>query len=650
MANKRVRVENAISGSTRSPGVTTIPSEALGSSPTMERTASSPTIPVIVREGEAAPKSTPLSDNERKIRKFAVQGARGGFSKQADASMMDSFNNGIYSPQLSTDFLEQPQNIREQIAFYRFFYRKHEIIGRAIDIHSTLPLSKVRLIPPKGKNKHMNEYVFKYFENMCNRMKLFKNLIAIAHEYWLVGFGYVFAEENDWKDNLPPEEVAVRKEKSQTRAQYLNKTFGIIDKDPDYLGWDRLVVLPPEQVKVKKILMTDDYAISFCPDSETKSMLMKEQADDSLRGVYEQGVKPPSNRFADKVLDSVASSGEIPLDTDPNKGSHVFLLSRKKSQYEPRGTSIIERCIPTLILMDKLRQAQAAIASRHMTPMRLIWIENGSDVDVDALREMVDYALVDPDFSIITNYEVHWEEMSSNGRLLDISAENESALQRLYAGLGVTAELLTGSGSYSGSRVSQEVLNNGYMLFREEIQEYVEENLFKPVARKKGFMEYDDYGNEVLLYPKLSFTRLAIRDNDQFFDAAFQLYQKGSISIDLILDILNIDPDSTREKIEKDLFTVNDSNFNEFTRNVYSAAASAVVTNTNIIQKLADYVGLTVVPEEPPKEDGGSRFASQTPNNVSDDQSEKMKKVMGYLLKNPEILNKIFDNSSKSKA
>jgi hypothetical protein len=353
--------------------------------------------------------------------------------------------------------------------------------------------------------------------------------------------------------------------------------------------------------------------------------------------------KRVKNTISNELKEKIRQSGVIPLDTDPNTGSHVFHLARKKSQYEPLGVSIIERCINTLILLDKLRQAQTSIASRHMTPMRVVWSEGLNSQDVDNLREQVDMALVDPDFSIIANYEIHWEEMGSQGRLLDISAEDENGLNRLFAGLGVTREILTGEGTYTGSKISLEIMNTQYLLFREILQDYVENYLFKPVARKKGFIEYDEYGNEVLLYPRLSFTRLAIRDNEQFFDAVFQLYQKGSVSIDLMLDILNIDPDSTKHKIESDLFTVNDSVFNEVMRNIYTNVAAPLVEKTDLVEKLAEYLKLNMVPEGAAPAEGASRFSStaESKKEISEGSSVKLAKVMKYLQSNPKVLDRI---------
>lgn len=611
------------------------------SSTQMEKPAS-----VIVQNNN--PKVPKLTENEKRARRYATttsmgMGMRAGNNLSnfgfRTADVMDSQTSQFYSPQLSSDFLEKPQNLRERRAFYRFFYNTNEIVRRAVDIHSTLPLSKLRLVPPKGKNKHQNEYVYKFFVDMCDNMKLFKSLIEVAFEYTLMGNVFAFTEESDWREDLEPAEAAKKIQQSKQRSEFLKQKYDIVDKDPLYKGWDKLLILPPDQVRVRKLPLSDGVAVEYLPDPETRKFLTSDIAIDPL---------DPTKRLKSSVSrdlrEKIRQSGVIPLDTDPNTGSHVYHLARKKSQYEPLGTSMIECCINTLVLMDKLRQAQTSIASRHMTPMRVVWAEGLNSDDTDNLREQVDMALVDPDFSIIANYEVHWEEMGTQGRLLDIDAENESSLNRLFAGMGVTREILTGEGTYTGSKVSLEIMNTEYLLFREILQDYVENYLFKPVARKKGFIEYDDYGNEVLIYPRLSFTRLAIRDNEQFFDAAFQLYQKGSISIDLILDILNIDPESTRQKIEKDLFTVNDSIFNEVLRNIYTNVAAPLVEKTNLTQKLAEYLKLEMAAEPPAQEGGASRFSS-TKKIPEQDQNRKIKlaKVIKYFQSNPDALDRILN-------
>ena len=226
-----------------------------------------------------------------------------------------------------------------------------------------------------------------------------------------------------------------------------------------------------------------------------------------------------------------------------------------------------------------------------------------SDEQTDALREQVDLALQDPDYSIITNFQVTWEEMGADQRLPDWSWVWEFTDKQMYAGLGVTENLLSGESSYAGDRIHLEVINTRYMLLREMLQELVEQFFFKPMCRRMGFVEEDEDGNLVVIVPELSFTRLALRDTADTFDSLFNLYQKGSLDIDVILDLLNIDPVQTREKLERDMFTVNDASFNEVLRGIYSGAGSELATNSDAVKKIAENLGL-----EYKKPDGDGRF------------------------------------------
>jgi intein/homing endonuclease len=458
---------------------------------------------------------------------------------------------------------------------------------------------------------------------------------------------FIFAEEHDpyQKNDSDPEshiEVEKRKQLGEQRAKKLFEEFKITDKDPNYMGWDRLVILPPDQVRLEKAPFADRPNIEYIPDSKTSEMIVDSQAGLVQEG-NQGGLKVPQN-----IVEAVSEGGSIPLDTDPYSGSYCYHLARKKSQYETMGVSILERCVNTLLYWDKIRQAQTSIASRHMTPIRIVWAEELSDYDVEELRAQVDMALVDPDFSIIANYQVNWEEMGSNGRLLEVSTEYQIVQDALFAGLGVTREILTGEGVYSGNRISLEILNTHYMLFRELLQEYVEENLFKPVAVKKGFVETDKYGRKKVIYPKLSFTRLAIKDNDSYFDQVMQLYNKGSVSIDVILDMLNIDPDSTKKKIESDMFGVNDAAFQDMMRSLYGAAGNQLLTDSNVMSIIAQKAGLTLA--EPSEEGGGdggfdlgggggARFAST--GGTSEKITKATEKIAELLANNPDKLEEI---------
>lgn len=482
--------------------------------------------------------------------KLANRSSLDSVFKTAGSDILQTQEAPFFSPYLSTDMLELPRTNREKRRWYRHFYKNDPIVGPAIDLHSEIPLSKVTLTIPKAKDYKTAQKILRFYEAMVERINLFQKLLSIAHEYNLIGDVYIFSE---WDE--------------ETKA------------------WSKVTVLDPDTVETKKYPFTDYMEISLIPDPATRELVERANHGDpsALKAL---NTMPPD------ILDYVKQGQNIPLDTDPYSGSHVYHLARKMSDYEESGTSILDRIMRDLLEFEKLRQAQTQIATRNMTPKRVVFAEGLSQDDVEGLREQVEASMIDPDYSIITNYELNWQEIGSNDRLLVLDSEYGRISTRLMSGLGVTAELLSGEATYAGAKITLEVLNTRYLLFREVMQNFVEEVLFKPVAKANGFIELDEDGNERLLYPQLSFRRLALRDSNDTFEALYSLYQKGSVDVSTILDLLNIDPIATRERLESDMGTVNDSAFNELLRGMYQSVSQDLVGKTNITERFAKYLKL----------------------------------------------------------
>lgn len=544
-----------------------------------------------------------LTENELKARKLSKEASFPSMSGNTVPSQSSSF----FSPQLSTDFLELPQSLQEKRELYKHYYNSDPMVGQAIDLHTELPLSKVRLSTPKPTScpkgfkspDDYGRYILRFFEKMCKHVKLFQRLITVLHHFWLDGNVFIFAEDSTV--DIPPSvgHHGVRSvlHEDGTTEEVVD-TGGLVPQDDcddremqyyakHYRGWDKLVILPMDRVKLTTFSFTDKCQIELIPSERERALVLQAKQGDP--DAQKMVTEIPS-----EILECLEEGRLIPLGNDPDEGSFCFHLKARHGAGEDLGSSILDRCLRTLTYREKLRQAQTQIASRNMTPKRIVWAENLSDPDTDDLREQIDLSLVDPDYTIVTNYEVHWEEIGSRDRLLDLSGEYEITDKAMYAGLGVTESLLNGESSYGGDRVKLEVLNTRYMLVREILQDYVEEHLFKPIARRKGFIEKDEWGDERELYPSLSFTRLALRDNQDTFDALFNLYQKGSVPIDLILEMFNIDPNTCREKLEADMFTVNDPVFNEVTRGIYGEVGRKLAEDTDAVQRIAKYLKLNM--------------------------------------------------------
>ena len=565
-----------------------------------------------------------LTKLEKLARREAAQSIRvaaygGDFSNTGGGSIRDADSN-FYSPQLSTDFLELPQSEREKRELFRFWYSSNPIVGSAIDFHTDIPLSKIRLSLPKGKDLERNKQILNFFDKMCKRIRLFQNLYDGTHEYFLQGNSFFFCEDHDMTEEIPEsllidekeEEIgdidyagraSVKKEKKQTPKPTEEQEKNIRDfVAKNYRGWERIQILPPEQIKLETFQYTNRTIMELIPSEKDRLVVMKalEQHDENAMRIAED--------IPREIQENLLNGQPIPLSTSPYDNflcsSFCYHLAHKKSPYDDRGIALLERCLRTLLQLDKYRQAQSSIASRAMTPKRVIWADKMSEIDVDSLRDQVEQAIIDPDFSLVTNFEVHWDEIGARDRLLDLATEYEILNKLLFIGLRVTESMLTGESSYSGERIHLDVMNTMYLLYRETISEFVESYLFAPVAEKKDFFEIDEYGNKVLLYPKLQFTRLALRDSTELQDYLFNLYQKGSLPIRFILDLVNIDADETLEQLKADMFTPNDSTFNEFLLGILRTAGESLVDKTDILEKLAKNAGLKFTPQ-------GNRFGDE---------------------------------------
>lgn len=578
-------------------------------------------IPVPRRSGVKVGKPSKVPVKSQMSRNAACGGGfgggfgLGGLGGIGNGSVSLGGGGNFYSPELSTDFLELGQSQDELRQYYRFFYNNEPFVHQAINIHTEIPLSKVRIGIPKANNMELARRSKRFCEKWVKRVNLFQKLIEIVHEYHKIGEVFVWCEDDNPEE---PEDLRYIKvplkdeEGNQVYDQYGEPAFrNKLREDADeraeqwvnknYKGWTKITILPPEQIHMEVFPFTDEYIVQLILDSKTKDIINRSDNGD-------ENADRIANSMPREIREAVNSGRNVDLNTDPYAGSCVSYLSRKRSPYEPRGHSILQSVLRSLVHRDKLRQAQASIASRHMTPIRIVWVEGGDEADVDALRSQIDMAMADPDYTIVSNYEIHWEEMPSNGRLLDISGEYDTTDKQLYAGLGVTESLLSGESSYSGDRINLEVINTRYLMLREILQNFVEEKIFKPMCYRMGFVEIDEDGDEVIIYPSLSFSRLGIRDNDSTFDHLFNLYQKGSLDIWTIYDLLNLDGQSVYEKVSNDMLTVNDPTFNELMRSVYTKVGDMIVDKTDVLEKIVKHMKLKMNKEEGGEDSGGDEF------------------------------------------
>jgi hypothetical protein len=473
-----------------------------------------------------------------------------------------------------------PTTLQEKYQWYRYWARTDAYIGRGLELLSDLPMSKLSLSLPKHVPKKMQEEIMDFYIAQMEIINAFQLLLDILWETNMIGNVYIFHE---WDEKMK--------------------------------RWSNATVLPPEEVYIFEYPFSQNARVEYRPERLMTIIQEHTNIDGSLPGASDIGV-PGANdclrgnltneilqHIPKDIVEMVQTQGCIVMDTDPTSGSFVHHVARRKSPYLDLGASVLERVLVPMLQKEHYRYTQLSLASRNMTPKNLITAEGLMPEELDDLRAQVDLSYMDPEYTIITNYAVTWEQIGAQDRLIDLSREYETIDNQIFAGLGVTRELLTGEGAFSGNKITIEILNTMFLLSREVLKDYLEKQLFKPIAEAHGWYTEDKNGVKKYWYPNVAFNRLSIRDNAEVFDSLFQLYQKGSLPVEIIYELFNLDADRMEEKLREDLFKVNDSTFNRMVEEVNSEVGRALVENSDIVDRQIKYLGLKK--QEPPAEGEG---------------------------------------------
>lgn len=513
--------------------------------------------------------------------------------------LMNANNGGI---------LYWPISLKEKYSWFRYFAKVDPYVKRAIEFHTDLPMSKLILRMPKIEDKKLREKILRKYEGMIKRIKLFDRLHSMLYESAILG-----------------------------------NCFCFIEFDEERKEWGKIVILPPEEIVISKIPMSDQSKVQYRPEilnniikQYTIPVNDKESYLEYVEGLPDDEKETLKNIPYELAKQLIENNGTLTMDTDPfvgddghKIGSFVYNFSEKRHDYFDLGTSPLECILIPLLMKEHYKYTQLSLASRNMTPRNKISAPDIGEEALKQLRAEVDMSMLNPDYTIVTNYEWSWDLMGAENRLIDLSREYAEINEQLFAGLGITKEILTGEGMYSGSKVSVELLNTRYLLKREMMCNFVEESLFLPIAEENGFYEEDEWGNKRYLYPKLSFTRLSIRDNAEVFDSLFQLYQKGSVPIDIILDLFNMDSDEVHEKLKNDMFTVKDAAYNDMLRSIYNDISSKIAEETDLADQMIEYVTgpggkkLNRVNQEEGIEEGTEEEIMDYPNEDLEESSDQ---------------------------
>ena len=416
-------------------------------------------------------------------------------------STTDRMSPEIYSPLFQLANLNLPRDRVTMNAWNRVFYDTHPIVRNAINLHASFPISKINIT---CKNKKVQQF----FMEMSERIDLYSVVYGAALEFWKMGEAFPYSE--------------------------LDESMGV---------WNRITILNPDYVHVKKSVIGNHTLVSLRPDANLLRIVNSTSPSDlNLK-----------KHMPKHILSYVKKGQNIPLDAF--NVSHLKLLS---SPYDIRGTSIIVSVYKDLMLYDKLRESKFAQADGMVNPLTLVKLGGEGDyrptqADIEAFKNVLEEAQYDKDFKIVTHAGVTIERAGFSGATLDVGTDIEHIMTNLYAGLMTPKSLMDQeSATYASSSVGLEVLRQRYDIFRNMMKKWLERKIFAPICELQDFFEYKD-GEKRLLVPTIDFNHMNLYDMADFIQSVGQFVGNKQVSLQTLHRSLGLSYEEERRRIREEM-------------------------------------------------------------------------------------------------
>ena len=402
-----------------------------------------------------------------------------------------------------------PSKRLEQYQWARFFYENEPKIAASIDFYSYFPMNDY-------EHECKNRDVRVYFDKFKKRIDLAKWTRLISHEVHLLGDCFPFIEIG---------------------CPHCGGSGRIGDEICEHYGGTvkRMVILNPDYVDVFSTPMSPDPVIALKPDQELIAMV--------------QGKMPGHERLTPEVRNLVLSGQPIRLDN-----RSVTHMKYGEGGYTKYGTGMVRRLFPILSYKTKLMVAQWIVAERLIVPIKIVKV--GSDerpagpADIAAVQEQLAQTANDPNLTIVTHHAFELDWQGASGKVLTLTNEFEFINEEILDGMMINNALLNGEGpTYNNASIGIESMIERLETFRREIAQWIEQHIYLPEAMRQGFIEHDpETGEDEFIYPKIKWNSMHLRDQQQYRQSVLQLYEKGLLSAQTVLEVFDFDPDTEIER------------------------------------------------------------------------------------------------------
>lgn len=427
--------------------------------------------------------------------------------------------------------LHTPQNWqiaakrREIYQWARFWYENEPKVAAGIDFLSQFPINGFKL---ECKSKK----VLKYFEKVVKRLRIESICTMISFERNLLGDVFPFKEIECARCGgggyLPNGEPCTH-------------PGGNIK---------RVIILNPESIEVRRNPLSSEPNISLMPDEELRATISNPQNQDLIKNM--------DQKFIAQVLSGV------PIQLSNRCVSHIKFNEKDYATY---GMTMLRRLFMMLAYKQKLMTANWIVSERLILPVRLVKVGDkerpAREEDLATVSAQFAQVANDPNLTLVTHHAIDYDWHGATGKIHNISQEMEIIGKEILDGLMLNQSLLNGEGpSYGSAQVGIEAMAQRLESWRRELKEWIENEIFLPIAMMQGFIDEDSTKEmrELLgdpnitewLYPTIKWNDMNLRDDSNQKQLAIQLFDKKLISARRLLQHFDIDYDQMIEEIREE--------------------------------------------------------------------------------------------------
>jgi hypothetical protein len=458
----------------------------------------------------------------------------------SESSRSNTYPNPFFD--LANSYI--PKNIKTLFKFCREYYYTSGWLKNVVSKMSTYPVTDILFdttIDPEVKKA--------YSRVLNEKLKIKSFLIEIGLDYYTYGNTFISVfiipkrflkctkcgQTHDFK-------AVKHKLKWQNLEFYgacpncgtTHSKFLVEDSSIKSIENFRLLRISPENVDVEYNPITGTSTYYYTIPEKLKAQIIK-------------GNLTVLETIPLEFITSLQKKRKIELDN-----SNLYHLKYPSLAEEDMGFGkpMILPALKEIYYLAILRKANEAIANEHIIPKKTISPANTVTIDPITGMNLLDWKTdiintmrkwkSDPNYIAVMPIPMQYQELGGNAKMLMVTQEMKFLEESIINSLGVPLEFIKGGTSWSGSSISLRIVENGFLNYREFLEDFLNYFLIPKVSILLG-------------YPTVSvkFKKFKMSDDTESKQLAIQLNQGGKISDSKLVEEFGYDYAEEREALRQ---------------------------------------------------------------------------------------------------